>query len=314
MMKKGAKGLFLRYNLENNPEDTMNRDRLKIIASMVIFGSIGIFVRYIPLPSALIACIRGFSGALFIYLYMKIKAIPTDREGVKRNLPVLIASGAAIGINWIFLFEAYRYTSVAVATLCYYMQPVFVILLSPIVVKEKLSAKKLIAVVCSLAGMYFISGLAGGILGGGNGTKGILFGLAAAAFYATVIFLNKKLKDISDYETTLYQLLFAGAAALPYVLLTTDLKALTVTGTGIILLAVVGIIHTGAAYTLYFGSMKNLEAQSIALYSYIDPVCAIVFSFLILGERPDAACIIGAVLILGSTLFGELSFKRRENN
>ena len=283
--------------------------RSKLISSMFIFGTIGIFVHYLPLPSAFIAMVRGFTGAAFLLLVMALKKQKPDKIAIKSNLPVLLLSGAALGINWILLFEAYRYTTVATATLCYYFAPMLVILVSPILLKEKLTARKLICVAAALVGMVFVSGILQTGFGGGSEYVGVLFGLGAAYFYASVMILNKKLHDIEAYDRSVMQLGVAGIVILPYVLLTQHVAAANFTVTVVILLAVVGIVHTGVCYALYFAGMKDLPAQTVAIFSYIDPVVAILLSALFLKEPLGVYGIIGAVLVLGATFISELPEK-----
>lgn len=285
--------------------------RSKLISSMFVFGTIGIFVHYLPLPSAFIAMVRGFTGAIFLLLLMAAKKQKPDRIAIKNNLLVLLLSGTALGINWILLFEAYKYTTVATATLCYYLAPIFVILVSPFLLKEKLTARKLICVVVALVGMIFVSGVLNTGFGGGSEYVGILFGTGAACFYASIIILNKKLHDIEAYDRTVMQLGTAGVVLLPYVLLTQHVEASDFTLTVIILLAVVGIIHTGITYALYFAGMKDLPAQTAAIFSYIDPIVAILLSALFLKEPLGINGAIGAVLVLGATFISELPEKQK---
>lgn len=283
----------------------------KLSAAMLIFGSIGVFRRYIPLSSAWMACTRGVIGTVFLLAVVLLSKKRVSKEAVKRNIVPLLISGAAIGVNWILLFEAYRFTTVAVATLCYYMAPVLVILLAPFVLKEKMTVKKTICAVVAVLGMLFVSGIfEGGAATGGN-AKGILFGLGAAAFYATVMLTNKFLKEISAYDRTILQLGIAAAVVLPYALVTNGVQEFAVlTLPQILLLLAVGILHTGVAYWLYFGSMESLSSQTVAVYSYIDPAFAVVLSVLMLREETGALGILGAVLILGSTFVSEWKGKK----
>lgn len=284
--------------------------RTKLILAMTIFGTIGIFVKYIPLPSSVIACVRGFVGVAFLLLMTFIKKTNISFKDIKKNLLLLVISGAFIGINWILLFEAYRYTTVATATLCYYMAPIFVTLASPFILKEKLTLKKGLCVFTALIGMIFISG----IVGTGSlqiNIPGILCGVGAAFFYACVILLNKHIKDISSYDMTMTQLFVAAVVILPYTLLTADISTVTLDAKAIICLFVVGIVHTGFAYMIYFSSIGSLKAQTVAIFSYIDPVIAIILSALLLKEKMGLFGFIGAVLILGSTLLSEINFKKK---
>lgn len=284
----------------------INKSKFQLILSMIIFGTIGIFRKYIDIPSSVLAMARGFIGMIFLLGVILFKRCKLSFSALKSNFIYLLLSGAFIGFNWILLFESYNYTSVAVATLCYYMAPVIVIILSPLVLRERLSSVKIISVIVALIGMFFVSGVLKSGLGSIQEMKGILFGLGAALLYACVILLNKKIKDISPFDKTIYQLGIAGIVLLPYTYLTEDYSSINLDTKSLLLLLVVGIIHTGITYYLYFGSLSGLEAQTAALYSYIDPIFAIILSALLLKESIGIFEIIGTVLILGSTIFCEL--------
>jgi len=281
--------------------------KFRLMTAMFIFGTIGIFVRNIPLPSSVIALARGVIGTLFLIIFTKIRRIKISYTEIKNNLSILCLSGMLIGIHWIFLFEAYRNTTVAVATLCYYLAPVFVIIASPFVLKEKLTFKQIVCIGVALIGMIFVSGI---FEKGGTENlqlKGIFFGIGAAIIYAVVILLNKHLKKISSYTMTIMQLGIAAAVLAPYTLLTQNMASLTFNFTTLILLGIIGIINTGITYTLYFSAIQELKAHTIAIFSYIDPIVAILLSTLILREKPDVFTVIGGIMILGSTLISDLS-------
>lgn len=280
--------------------------KLQLIAAMFIFGTIGLFVRWIPLPSSVIALARGVIGMLFLLLVMAAKKIPLSKKAIVKNLPWLLLSGVLLGFNWILLFESYRYTSVAISTLCYYMAPILIILASPLVLREKLTVKKLVCVLAALGGMVCISGvLSEGIPTIGE-LKGILLGLAAAVLYAAIVLANKHIHDISAYEKTIFQLGISVLAMLPYCVLTVSPDDLTFLPNVLGLLLLVGILHTGVTYYLYFGSMEYIPAQSVAVISYIDPVIAVLSSVLILREPMQISEGLGAVLILGAAVASEL--------
>lgn len=282
---------------------------LQMAIAMTIFGTIGIFVRYIPLPSSIIALARGIIGTLFILLFSLLQKKKPDVTAIRKNLVLLAVSGLFIGANWILLFEAYRYTTVATATLCYYLEPIFVFLLTPFVLKEKLTGKQIFCVLAALLGIVFLSGILQGEGIGAKDLKGILLGTSAALLYACVILMNKFLKDISSFDRTLTQIGMAAITILPYCLVTESVSTLTFGGTTILLLLVVGILNTGISYTLYFAAMKDLSASTTALFSYIDPVVAIILSTVILRETMGLYDCVGAVLILGSTLYYEFGDK-----
>lgn len=279
---------------------------LALVGSMIIFGTIGIFRRYIPLPSGLIACARGLIGMLFLLAYIKGKGVRIDRAAIGRNGWKLFLSGAFLGFNWILLFEAYRYTSVAVATLCYYMAPILIILVSPVLFREKLTLWKLLCVAAALVGMVLVSGVLTPDEQGSNQALGIVLGLCAAVLYASVVLMNKKIEGVAAYDKTIVQLGVAAATILPYTLLTEQLAPGSLTWLTIGCLLLVGVVHTGVAYALYFGAVVNVKAQTAALLSYLDPVVAILLSALLLGEKLTPAGAIGAALVLGAALLSEL--------
>lgn len=280
----------------------MKKDYLKLISSAIIFGSIGVFRNLIPFPSSIISFARGTIGTLFLFLLIKFQASPMDITGIKKNIKVLAFSGIFIGINWVFLFEAYRFTTISAATMALYMQPTFVILASPFILKEPLSFKKFLIALVAVSGMVLVSGV---LKTGLVGMKGVFFALIAAVLYASVIILNQFLEDISAYEKTIVQLLFATIIVFPYILITEDIGALEFNSYILIMLLIVGVLHTGIAYALYFGAMENLPAQTVALLSYIDPVVAVILSGIILKESLTLPVIIGSIMVLGSAYFGE---------
>ena len=279
---------------------------LQLSLSMFIFGTIGIFVRHIPFPSSVIALARGSIGMLFLLAVVVLSKQQLSLMDMKRNLIPLCLSGFFLGFNWILLFEAYRYTTVATATLCYYLAPVMVILVSPILLKEKLTAKKLSCVLVALLGMVFVSGVLETGIPSMAESKGILFGIAAASFYAAVVLCNKRMHDISSYDMTIMQLGVATVVLFPYTVLTQSIGSLTVTTNAILILLFVAIVHTGVAYTLYFSSMQGLSSHTIAIFSYVDPIVAIMLSAVLLHEPMGLYGVIGAVLILGSTFISGL--------
>ena len=283
--------------------------KMKILTSMAIFGTVGIFVRFIPMASAGIAFCRGVLGCIFLLVLMALTGKKPNLKDMKRNGWILALSGAAIGINWILLFESYRYTTVAIATICYYLAPAFVTLASPLV-GEKLTVKKLLCIGVALVGMVFVSG----VLQGNQQSSflGVVLGVGAAVFYASVILLNKKLSPIGAYDKTLCQLGAASLVVAPYILLTGGIYFGDMSPVSWIMLGVLGIVHTGIAYALYFGGIRDVNAQTAAILSYLDPVLSILLSALILRERLDVFSVAGAVLILGSALYSELPSRKNK--
>ena len=287
-------------------KDNTPKSYIALIASMLIFGTIGIFRRFIPLSSGVLAFSRGLLGSAFLIVFMRLSHRPSEKVG-RKTLLLLVLTGALIGFNWIFLFEAYNYTSVATATMCYYMQPTIVILLSPILLHERLTRRRLICAAAAVIGMILVSGITDGTEMGARNLIGVAFGLGAAALYAAVVIINKRIALDDACRRTAIQLTSAAITLLPYLLLTEDFSVLSLTAPSIALVLFMGIVHTGFAYALYFGSMKQLKAQSIAVLGYIDPVFALLLSAIVLHESLSPMALIGAVLIIGSALISELS-------
>ena len=282
--------------------------RLKLTASMVIFGTLGIFTRNIAVSSGELALYRAILAAGLILVYLAAGRKPIPFKKIRRELPLLLLSGMAMGVNWVLLFSAYRFTTISMATLSYYFAPVIVILACPILFHERMTAKEILCFVMSTAGLVLIIGAGGA----GNGTDliGVLFGLGAAAFYAAVILMNKFIRQVTGIHRTLIQ--FAGAILLllPYVGLTGGFHLGVLGGTGWVCLLVVGLVHTGVTYCMYFSALKDLSGQETAVLSYMDPLVATLISVLVLGEPMALTQALGGAMILGFTLWNELPSKK----
>jgi len=285
-----------------------------LTTAMIIYGSIGIFRRYIPYSSALLCCVRGIVGSLCIIIYVKLKRGRVFCDISKRDLLLLAMNGAIIGGNWIFLFESYKYTTVAISTLCYYMQPTIVILMSPIVFKDKLSKKKILCVIVSFIGMFLVAGMNPNHILTSSDVRGIILGLIAAALYATVVFVNKKITVEDVYTRTIIQLITAAIAIMPYWLITETFRLIELSTVSLIMVLIVGVVHTGIAYVLYFGSITKLNPQSAAFLSYLDPISALVLAAIILKEAMSFYSILGAMLIIGSAILSEIPSKSTKSS
>ena len=283
-----------------------NKDKIMFISSMAIFGTIALFAKKINVSSGELALYRAVLAALIIFLFLIFTKQKIILKNIKKELPLILISGFAMGFNWIFLFEAYKYTTVSAATLSYYFAPIIVTIACPIIFKEKIGLKEIICFIMSTIGIVLITGLGGS---GGNHSHliGILLGLAAASLYATVMIINKCVKSIGGIHRTFIQFLAAIIVLIPYVLFTSGITIGSLETNGWICLLIVGIIHTGITYCMYFSSMKNMHGQSIAILSYIDPLIAILVSVLILNEPMTLLQIIGGFLILIFTLINELN-------
>lgn len=279
--------------------------RLMMIFSMVIFGTLGVFVRNIPVSSGELALYRAILAALLIAVYLGITKQKIPFANIKKEVPLLLASGVAMGVNWIFLFQAYKYTTVSLATLSYYFAPVIVTVACPFLFKEKLTGKQIICFLMSTAGLIMITGI--GKIGSNTDFIGILWGLGAAFFYAVVILLNKFIKGVEGIHRTFLQFLSAIVILIPYVAVTGGVTLGQLHTVGWINLLIVGLLHTGITYCLYFSALKELPGQKAAILSYIDPLVAVVISVTVLGESMTVWQAVGGLLILGFTLWNEVS-------
>lgn len=290
----------------------MRKAKVKVILAMLIFGTVGLFVKQIPLASSGIAFYRGLLGSLFLMIVLISKKDKISWNGLKQNAKILFFSGVAIGLNWILLFESYRYTTLSNATLSYYFAPLFVLLVSPVVLKEKLTAVKVGCILLALIGMYLIVGKSPVISGEYNHPLGILYGIGAAAFYASLILLNKFLKGLSGLESTMIQLAVASAILLPYVMLTEGSGLFHIPIHSLPYLLILGIVHTGIGYTFYFSAMQDLKGQTVAILSYIDPISAVFISALLLNENMSLIQLVGGIFILGAAFVSKWPLPERK--
>lgn len=279
--------------------------RIMMIVSMAAFGTLGPFVRNITVSSSELALYRAVLASLLISVYFIITKQRIDFKSIRKEAPFLLLSGVAMGVNWILLFEAYKYTTVSIATLSYYFAPVIVTAVCPLLFKEKLSARQIICFIMSTVGLVMLIGVSG-LEGGSSNLTGIAYGLGAAIFYAAVVLLNKFIKGVAGIQRTMLQFLSAIAVLLPYVLCTGGVTLSSMNGTGWVCLLVVGLFHTGVCYCMYFSSLKELPGQEASILSYIDPLVALLVSVFILGEQILPVQIVGGLMILGFTLWNEL--------
>jgi drug/metabolite transporter (DMT)-like permease len=289
--------------------------KIQFVLSMIIFGTMGLIVRYIDLSSsetALLSSSIGFLFLVFVFFIMK-KTIPWKL--VKANAYILLFSGITLGGNWIFLYQSYAHTTLTNATLGYYFAPVFVMVLSPLVLKEALPIKKIVCIGVAIIGMLLIVG---------NGVSasrtedllGIFFGLLAAACYAALMLLNKFIRHMGRLEITIIQLGITALLLLPYVFFTEGFSIFEVSRSSVPFIIILGIVNTGIGFWLFFSGMEKLKGQSIAMLSYVDPFVAILISALILREQMTIIQMLGGLLLLGSTFVSEnktIKFLKRGN-
>ena len=288
---------------------THHRERIQFIASTVLYGTIGMFLRFVDnIPSEAVALYRGLIGPVFILLWRFLKKEKPDIAAIRRNIFWLLISGIGLGLNWIFLFAAYVKTTVAIASLCNYMAPILVIIFTPLLLQEKLDKRKLPCIAAALVGIILVSGVFGGHVGD---PVGVILGLAGAVCYAGNVFCNRKLKDIPALDRTLMQLVFCAATLLPYVLIRNGGRIPFPTGRSFWLVLMLGVVHTGIAYCLFFSGMAVLPVQTISILIYLEPVIAVFCSAIFLHEPLSPFGWIGAALILLAAAVSELMPERQ---
>ena len=290
-------------NVKGKAEERRNDQRLSyglFILAMLIFGTNGVLVSRISVQSSQIVLLRTLIGGALLTAIVMLRG-GFDRNAVRADRPMLLLGGIALGLNWVALFGAYRLLNVSLATLIYYIGPILVLLFSPLLFREKLTAIKIAAVVIVTVGLVCISG---SILSGGMDTAGLLTAVASALFYAALIVFNKRITRTQGLQTAAIELDIAFAVVLAYCLLTVGLPHPLASDLPYI--AVIGAVNTGLAYLLYFSGLQKLSGQSVALISYVDPVSALLFSALFLHESMTPVQLVGAVLIIGGAMLGEL--------
>lgn len=282
-------------------------DKIKLLICMASFGTISLFIKNIPLASSEIALYRAIIAFLVLGVYIFVTKGFSGVSHSKGHMMKIFLSGVAMGFNWILLFEAYNYTSVALSTLCYYFAPVIVVVMSSILFKERLSLKQIICFIGSTAGLVLIIGVSSG---GSNDLMGVMYGLGAAILYATVLLLNKSTGDVDSITRTLVQFVSAIVVIIPYVGVTNGFHLNEIGANGLINLIILGAFHTGILYVMLFSSVSRLRGQEVAILSYVDPLVAVLVSIVILNETVTIAQLLGGSAILFFTLLNELPSKK----
>ncbi len=285
------------------------RERIKYVTAVVLYGAIAYFLRFVPLPSEIAVFCRGLIGSLFLLGVMAVRKQKPDREAIRENRKWLILSGILLGLNWIFLFQAYILTTVAVASLCNYLAPVIVILAAPPVLREKLDVRKLPFAAMAFLGIILISGIIGGEKAE---PKGVIAGLIGALCFVGIVLCNRKMGPVPAFDKALIQLAVSAATVLPYLLARNLGKPLAFDLRSVLILLMLGVVHTGVAYCLYFSGLSTLPVETVAVLGYLEPVVSVLTSVLLLREPLTLWGWIGAALILTAALLSEYLPARAE--
>ena len=278
-------------------------ERTKYIAAVVLYGTIGMLLRFVEYPSEIVALCRGSIGSVFIILFLRTQHKRPDRDAIRRNILWLVISGICLGLNWIFLFAAYIHTTVAIASLCNYVAPVLVILAAPVMLREPLNKRKLPCVFVAFLGIILVSGVWNGAVGN---MSGAFMGIAAAVCFVFIVVCNRKLRDISAYDRSIVQLAISALTILPYVIFRNHGTAMTWDTRSVLIILMLGLVHTGVAYCLYFSGLSSLPVQTVAILGYLEPVVSVLCSAILLREPMGPAGWIGGVLIIGAAVVSEM--------
>ena len=283
------------------------KNYIMYIASLLIFGSNGVFAAHIDLSSAEIVCMRTLIGSAALILVLLLSRTGLDWGAMRREALKLIAAGICLGVNWALLFEAYKLMSVSMATLTYYTSPVIVLLLSPVLLKEKQSVRAYIGMAAAVVGLVLAVGLSDAAIT----AIGLLVGLGSAVFYAALIVFNKKIDGVSGLPLTTIEMVIAACVMVPYVLLTGGRIGFPPDMEGTLYLLFLCLVNTGLACFMYFSSMNKLPARAVALFGYVDPVSALIFSAVFLGDRLGVAQLAGAALVFAGAAWGQSTGRQK---
>lgn len=275
----------------------------KYILAVVIYGTIGMFLRFVNVPSEIVAMCRGTIGSGFILLYLRMRHTRLDRDAIRENRFLLLLSGVLLGLNWIFLFAAYTTTTVAIASLCNYMAPMIVIVVAPFVLRERIAARKLPCVAAALIGIVLVSGVFSGESGN---PKGVFLGLLAALCFVGIVLCNRMIRDVPALEKAVVQLFTSSVTILPYVLAVNRNTLISIDARSVAIILMLGIVHTGFAYVLYFSGMSTLPVQTVAIWGYLEPVVSVLCSFFFLREPMSPTGWLGAFLIIAAAVVSEM--------
>lgn len=285
--------------------------KLSIAAAAFIFGTIGAFSRMVTMPTAVTTMCRGLIAGPLLLLVLRLQGKRLDREAIARHFWELVLSGLLLATAMITLFEAYRYLSVAVATMFYHMAPVFFVALAPLFFGERMTNRKILCIATAVFGVMLVSGiLETGLPKTLQEAKGMLFGLACALSYTVVLIINKKTTDVPALDKTIVQILAFGLVLLPVNLLSGAFSQVILSPASIFATLVMAVFHTAIGYRLYFGALEQLPANTAAIFTYTEPVTAVLMSAFVLREPMTPLNALGILLVLGAAVCNELPSKK----
>ena len=293
-------------------EYDLHKEKLKLIFISATFGTIGIVTHFIPLGSAAIVFYRALLGGIFIVIMTYLSGKTVNLNAMGKNFFVLVWTGFFMGLNWVFQFEAFRVSTVAIGTVCYNTMPIFLLIIASFMFKERISIKSVVCILIATIGVVLVSNVINtGIHS--NEVLGCFYGILGAVNYALIVIFNRKLSNIETHDKVIFQFIFSAIIMFIYVVFiqrsglffekSISNRDLLV---GIFCILLLSFFHTGFCYVHYFNAVSRLKAETVAILTYIDPVVALFTSYFILKEKTTGIQMIGAGLILVSTLANEL--------
>ncbi|NLT14661.1 MAG: EamA family transporter [Clostridiales bacterium] len=287
----------------------MKKPYIKYLAALIMFGSNGIIAKQIALGSYEIVLTRTLIGSVFLVLIFLLTKQKVTSLKNRTHVILVVCSGAAMGISWMFLYEAYAQMGVSIASLAYYCGPVLVMMLSPVLFREKLTWVKISGFLAVIIGMLLVNQSA---LMGGKASWGLVFGVLSAVMYAFMVVLNKKAASVTGLENSVIQLIASFMTVAVFVGLKEGFN-ISIEPGSVLPILVLGVINTGLGCYLYFSSIGKLPVQTVAVCGYLEPLSALIFSAVFLMEKLELIQISGAVLILGGAAFGAFPRKAMNN-
>ena len=288
----------------------MKKSYLKYFSSLLLFGSNGIIASYILLNSYEIVFLRSLIGGLFLIAVFILSKNKITFLNNKKHFIYAVISGMAMGISWMLLYEAYVKIGVSIATLLYYCGPVIVMIVSPFIFNERFTTYKIVGFIIVFIGMFLVNE---NILGEAKFSIGLLYGILGAVMYAVLVVFNKKAETIKGLENTIIQLISSVLIVAIFVQIKQGLMIPSLMD-NIIPVLFLGVVNTGIGCYLYFSSIQNLPAGSVAICGYIEPLSALIFSAIFLGERLSPIQMLGALCIIGGAMLAELSELKKQIN
>jgi drug/metabolite transporter (DMT)-like permease len=255
-----------------------------VAATAIIWGSNGVIVNWVPYDAYTIVFLRVLFASLTILPVVLLTRKP-EMMRAARSWRVVLSLGLLLALGWTLLFHSMKLIAIANAVLLNYTAPIFVALLAPLFLKEKLEKSTLLALAISVAGIGFIS------YQQNLQILGLLSGLAYAGF---IIASKRALSSFSSQVVAFYSYSVALIFLIPFVIGTDFSPDLT----SWILLLVLGVFNTGFAVTLYLKGLGMIKAQKAVVFTYLEPASAVVFGFLFLAQQPTPLMLVGGFLIL----------------